>query len=157
MKQSFLNDRGRSVNDLSDYQSSIHGFRDLASKTWRENCVNYGDQTSFNSKQPPAFFIDRYSFRSWLVNIASVSTPEHTAIPEVDFTNLFESYDETVRKSVVGSKILGTEAPSVDEPVHRSQFLDRFFSAWQKHLADNGIDLPTETIDWYVGTSMKLS
>lgn len=149
MKQSFVNDHGRSVNDLSDYQSSIHEFRDLASKAWCENCAKYGDQASFDSKAPPAFFIDRYSFRSWLANTVPTSSAEHITVPEINFSNLFESYDEKVRKSVVGSKILGTKAPPVDEPVHRSQFLDKFFSAWQKHLANNGIDLPAETIDWY--------
>ncbi len=149
MNSSFVKDRSRTGLYLGDYQSNIHQFRRTAAELWTSNCSVHSDQPGFNSEVLPPFFIDKYSFRSWLACETSMVQSEFINIPEADFTNLFESYDEIVRKSGVGSKLLNTKAPSVDEPVCRSKFLDDHFGAWRKHLASKGVDLSSETIDWY--------
>ena len=154
MNQSFSNDHGFSSFYLEDYQSSIYQFRDTATELWRKSCHAHSNQSGFNVDTPPPFFIDKYSFRSWLANATQEIMSELVDVPEVDFSNLFLSYDDTVRESVVGSKILGIEAPSVDASVTRSVFLDEQFGAWQKHLSNNGIDLPTGIIDWYFSVPM---
>ncbi len=154
MKSFFVNNHGRPDCILDDYQSTVHEYRSAATQGWRENNKVYTSKGAFSIKELPAFFIDKYGFRCWLAHIASTIPSEFTSIPDTDFSNLFNSYDETVRNSVVGSSILGTSAPSVDEPVFRSPFLEDLFSAWQRHLSNNGIDLPSETIDWYFSVSL---
>lgn len=149
MRQSFVSDQGLSSLCLGDYQRNIQQFRQEATKGWWDSCFAFNDKKGFEAKVPPPFFIDKYSFRSWLVQAASTENAELASVPETDFSKLFAAYDETVRQSVVGSKILGTKAPAVDEPIIRSSFLDDQFGAWQSHLSRNGIDLPSETIDWY--------
>jgi len=151
MKKSFENRQGVS---LHDYQLTVPHWRDEAVREWHEKCRVFSGQMGFDSKNPSPFFIDRYGFRSWLASNSSVMGSEHISVPEVDFSKMFESYDDLVRGSVVGSKLLGTSAPSVDDRVHRSVFLDEQFGAWQGHLARNGIDLPSETIDWYFSVSL---
>ena len=146
MKLSFESPQGVT---LGDYQSIILQCRDEATRVWHQNCQAFTNQVWFNASAPPAFFIDRCGFRHWLSSVSGVVSSEYISIPEIDFRELFESYDDTVRKSIVGSKVLGTGAPHVDECVRRSQFLDDCFSDWQQHLARHGINLPTETIDWY--------
>lgn len=149
MTQSFANDQSLSSLCLGDYQRNIHQFRDEAVRSWRTNCCTYSNKMGFDAETPSPFFIDKYSFRSWVAQEVPATKLDLTSVPETDFSALFGSYDETVRQSVVGSKILGTKAPIVDEPVVRSAFLDDQFGAWQAHLSCNGIDLPSETIDWY--------
>lgn len=149
MKQSFESDHSLSSLCLRDYQRNIHQFRGEAVELWRKNCSAYSDKKGFGAETPPTFFIDKYSFRSWLAPAVPTDNTALIRIPETDFSKLFGSYDETVRWSVVGSKILGTNAPAVDEPVTRNAFLDDQFGAWQSHLSRNGLDLPSKTIDWY--------
>jgi hypothetical protein len=146
MKQSFENHQGMTLNA---YQSAILQWRNEAIRAWNENCQVYSEQERFSSKVPPPFFIDKYSFRSWVVHVTPTVKQEFVCVPETDFFKLFGSYDDAVRHSVAGSKILGTNATSVDDSVIRSTFLDAQFVAWQAHLSRNGIDLPSETIDWY--------
>ena len=124
---------------LHDYQSAIIQWRDEATRVWRENCQVYNPQKGFNTEVPPPFFIDKYSFRSWLASKCPTLQQEHTNIPETDFSRMFGSYDETVQKSVVGSKLLGTKPPSYVRPVRRSAFIDDLFGTWQKHLLCNGV------------------
>ena len=132
-----------------DYQSTIYRHRTVATETWRKNNFPFVQQRGFNAEIPPPFFIDQYSFRSWLSETATKTSPELTSIPETDFGHLFESYDETVRTSTVGSKVLETEAPSVEDQVRRNQFLEDLFCGWQQYLAHRSIVLLTEVIDWY--------
>lgn len=147
MKQSFESNLQGIA--LHDYQSAIIQWRDEATVVWSKNCFGYKAQEMFSCETPAPFFIDKYSFRRWLKHWDPATQMEFTGIPETDFLSLFGSYNETVRQSVVGSKILGTNAPSVDEPVTRSMFLDDQFGAWQSHLSRNGIELSSSVIDWY--------
>lgn len=149
MRQSFVSDHDLSSLCLGDYQRNIHQFREDANKQWRNNCSVFADNKGFGVEAPPPFFIDKYSFRRWIAHATSTEATELVSVPETDFSKLFVAYDETVRQSVVGSKILGTEAPAVDEPITRSSFLDDQFGAWRSHLARNGIDLSDDVIDWY--------
>lgn len=149
MRQSFVSGHNLSSLCLGDYQNNIHHFRTRAINCWRDNCVTFRDKKGFEAEIPPPFFLDKYSFRRWLDEAVLSANAELVSVPETNFSELFEAYDETVRQSVVGSKMLGTRAPAVDEPIARSAFLDDQFSAWQSHLSHNNIDLPSETIDWY--------
>lgn len=149
MKPSFESNRRFPSLSLGNYQQNIHSYRDKAIRQWHEGCQKYTEDTQFHPEAPPHFFIDKYSFRSWLGETVSNARGELISVPEVDFSSQFASYEGTVRQSVVGSKVLGTNAPNVDEPIVRSSFLDEQFGAWRSHLARNGIDLPSETVDWY--------
>jgi hypothetical protein len=149
MRQSFVSDQSLSSLCLGDYQRNIHQFREEAADRWRDSCFAFDNEKAFGAEAPPSFFIDKYSFRIWLAHTTSTDGTALVSVPETDFSQLFAAYDETVRQSVVGSKLLGTNAPAVDEPVVRSTFLDDQFGAWQSHLACNGIDLPSDVIDWY--------
>ncbi len=149
MKPSFESDYSPSNLDLGSYQQNVRKYRDTATQIWHKECKKYIGDKRFNPEVAPPFFIDKYSFRSWLAEVIPTTKLEFTNIPEIDFSSLFVSHDETVRQSVVGSKILNTKAPSVDEPVQRSVFLDEQFGAWQRHLLRNGIALPSESVDWY--------
>lgn len=149
MKPSFESDYSSSNLDLRSYQQNVRKYRDTATQIWHRECKKYTGGKRFNPEVPPSFFIDKYSFRSWLAEVISNTKLEFTNIPEIDFSSLFISYDETVRQSVVGSQILNTKAPSLDQPVKRSVFLDELFGAWQRHLLRNSIALPSESVDWY--------
>lgn len=149
MKLSFETDRSFPNLFLGNYQQNVRAYRDIATQLWHGECQKHIGGKRFNPEVPPQFFIDKYGFRSWFTEVVPGTKSELTSIPEIDFSSLFVSYDETVRRSVVGSKILSTKAPSVDEPVYRSVFLNEQFGAWQRHLLRNGIDLPSESVDWY--------